>query len=166
MLLLGALDVLTRGAISLPALVPPFGASVVIVFFTPEAPSGKPWNVLIGQTASAFVAASVLWLVPGAPTAVQAALAVCGAGLAMLASRSFHPPGGATALLAVVAEKKLGFGMVLCPMLIGAAVLVATRMALDFSLAWLAQRSAAPVVAVAQLAEPAGDSAARELDAA
>jgi CBS domain-containing membrane protein len=137
MVALATLDVLTRSAISLPALVPPFGASVVLVFFTPDSPGARPWNVLVGQTASAFVAASVLWLLPTAPMAVQAALAVMGAGLAMLATRSFHPPGGATALLAVVAEKKLGFGMVLCPMLIGAVILVATRMLMDLSIAML-----------------------------
>jgi CBS domain-containing membrane protein len=135
MVSLVALDVLTRSAVSLPALVPPFGASVVLVFFTPESPGARPWNVLVGQTASAFVAATVLWVLPDAPMAVQASLAVVGAGLAMLATRSFHPPGGATALLAVVAEKKLGFGMVLCPMLIGAVVLVATRLLLDISIA-------------------------------
>jgi CBS-domain-containing membrane protein len=164
MVVLATLDVLTRSAISLPALVPPFGASVVLVFFTPESPGARPWNVLVGQTASAFVAASVLWLLPAAPISVQATLAVCGAGLAMLASRSFHPPGGATALLAVVAEKKLGFGMVLCPMAIGALILVATRMLIDASIVWFAPRSSEPLAEVTELVRP--DEPSSELDAA
>lgn len=136
MLVLGTLDGLTRGALNLPALVPPFGASVVIVFLVPESPAGRAWNVVVGQTASAFVACSVLWLLPRAPVSVQAALAVSGAGLAMFATRSFHPPGGATALLSVVAEKKLGFALVLCPMLLGSLTLVGIRYAFDVALAW------------------------------
>ena len=62
---LSAIDALTRGAVSLPALVPPFGASVVIVFFAPDSPAARPWNVMIGQTVSALVACSVLALLPG-----------------------------------------------------------------------------------------------------
>lgn len=131
MLVLAALDTLTKGAVSLPALVPPFGASVVIVFFTPESPYGRPWNVVGGQIASALAASSVLWAFPHAPTGVLAALAVASAGLLMLATRSFHPPGGATALLAVVAEQRLGFAMALCPMLLGALALVSIRHAID-----------------------------------
>lgn len=166
MLTLGALDVVTRGAVSLPALVPPFGASVVIVFFTPDAPAGRPWNVIMGQTASAFVASSVLWLLPTAPAGLQAALAVAGAGLAMLATRSFHPPGGATALLAVVVEQKFGFGMVLCPMLVGALVLVATRTLLDVSVGWFAHKLGSRAPELQSLTQAAPKSGAQELDAA
>jgi CBS-domain-containing membrane protein len=132
---LALLDQVTRGAVSLPALVPPFGASVVIVFFTPESPLGRPWNVMVGHLLSALVASSLLTCLPGAPTALLAALAVSGAGLVMLATRSVHPPGGATALLAVIAERKLGFAMMLCPALVGAVALSATRLCLDLLVA-------------------------------
>ena len=46
---LALIDEFTRGAVNLPALGPPFGASVVIVFFTPDNPAGKPWNVIVGH---------------------------------------------------------------------------------------------------------------------
>jgi CBS domain-containing membrane protein len=134
MLTLTLIDEVTRGAVSLPALVPPFGASVVIVFFTPESPLGRPWNVIVGHLCCALVAACVLALLPEASTGTLAALAVSGAGMLMLATRSFHPPGGATALLAVVAERKLGFAMMLCPMLVGAVALSSTRVLLDFAI--------------------------------
>lgn len=140
MLILGVLDELTRGAMHLPALVPPFGASVVIVFFTPESPFGRPWNVIVGHAVGALVAAAVLGFLPSAPVGMQAALAVSGAGLLMLATRSFHPPGGATALLAVVAEHKLGLAMLLCSMLLGAIALSGTRSALDRVL-WYLRRA-------------------------
>jgi CBS domain-containing membrane protein len=141
LLALAALDGLTRGAVRLPALVPPFGASVVIVFFTPDSPFGRAWNVIVGQVVSALAATCVLWLLPDGPQGLLAALAVCGAGVSMLLTRSFHPPGGATALLAVVAQERLGFAMLLCPMLLGAVLLVASRRVVDGALAWAAARS-------------------------
>lgn len=134
MLELAALDEFTHDWLSLPALVPPFGASVVIVFFTPDSPAARPWNVVVGQTVSAFAASAALGLWPEAAMGVQAALAVATAGCLMFATRSFHPPGGATALLAVVLEPKLGFAMMLCPMLVGAFALVGTRWLLDRAL--------------------------------
>ncbi len=152
-LLLAAADALTRGLVSLPALVPPFGASVLIVFFTPESPFGRPRNVLLGQTLSAFAASAVLFLLPHAPIGIQAALAVTSAGLLMHATKSFHPPGGATALLAVVLPHKLGFAMVLCPMLVGAVILVAVRFACDRAIAW----SLGPIEAREPRIEPSPD---------
>jgi CBS domain-containing membrane protein len=137
---LALIDEFTRGAVNLPALVPPFGASVVIVFFTPDNPAGRPWNVIVGHLVCAFSAALVLALLPEARVGVLAACAVTLAGSLMLATRSFHPPGGATALLAVIAERKLGFIMMLCPMLVGAVALSGTRMLLDAVLGQLAQR--------------------------
>jgi CBS-domain-containing membrane protein len=135
LLVLSLLDVATRGAVSLPALVPPFGASVVIVFFTPESPMGRPRNVVLGHLSCAFAAATVLHFWPTAHQGVQAAMAVAAGGLLMLATRSFHAPGGATALLAVVTQPHLGFGMLLCPILLGALTLVGTRALLDLAIA-------------------------------
>jgi CBS domain-containing membrane protein len=91
---LGALDPLTRGAVNLPALIPPFGASTVIVFFAPDSPAGRAWSVVVGHLGSALVACAVLLLLPASPLAFQAALAVAGAGVWMVLSRSIHPPGG------------------------------------------------------------------------
>jgi CBS-domain-containing membrane protein len=143
-LLLAGLDRLTRGAVGLPALVPPFGASVVIVFFTPESPLGRPRNVVLGHVLSGLVASCTLFLLPGAPLALLAGVAVAGSGLAMLATRSVHPPGGATALLAVVSERKLGFSMLLCPALLGAVALCSMRLVLDSALQWWSARASAP----------------------
>lgn len=133
---LGGLDALTRGAISLPALVPPFGASLAIVFFTPESPLGRVRNVLLGHFVSAMAASVIIALLPNASNTMLACIAVPLAIVLMLATKSFHPPGGATALLAAVSMPKLGFGMILCPVLLGAVLLVAIRFALDFALAW------------------------------
>lgn len=142
LLLLSALDAVSRGALRLPALVPPFGASVAIVFFTPESPLGRAWNVTGGHLVSALCASLVVLLLPDAPAMVIVALAVPSAVMAMLATRSFHPPGGATAFLTAMAQPKLAFGMILFPMLAGTVLLVSVRMALDAALATIRQRRA------------------------
>lgn len=128
---LGVLDPLTRGALNLPALIPPFGASTVIVFFAPETPASRPWNVLVGHLGSALVASLVLLAGPGLHVPLQASLAVSGAALWMVLTRSIHPPGGATALLAVLAGRRLGAGSELLPIVAGCGTLVTTRWAID-----------------------------------
>lgn len=166
LLLLSLLDVLARGALRLPALVPPFGASVAIVFFTPESPLGRAWNVTGGHVVSALCASVVIWLLPDAAPMVLVSLAVPTAVLGMLATRSFHPPGGATALLAAIAQPKLGFAMVLCPMLAGTVLLVGVRSALDYVLAAFARRRAILTArleaALPVLDEPLGSLPAEE----
>lgn len=138
---LGALDPLTRGAVNLPALMPPFGASTVIVFFAPDSAASRAWAVVVGHLGSALVAASVLLLLPSSPVVVQAALAVAGAGVWMVLSKSVHPPGGATALLATLAGTKLGAGAFLLPLLSGCVSLVGIRWLLDRSIGLWSARS-------------------------
>ncbi len=154
MLVLGFLDAMTLGAVNLPAMVPPFGASVVIVFFTPESPFGRPRNVILGHVLSAVVTLLVLAALPGAPKGVLAAVAVSVSGVAMLATRSFHPPGGATALLAVLAEGSQGLSVLLSPVLLGAVTLTATRLGLDASIGWATRGRALEGVEESRAAEP------------
>ena len=137
---LAAVDFALRGAVPLPALMPPFGASTVIVFFSPESPAGRPWNVTAGHLGSAMVALVAMALVPDSPVAVQAALAVAGAGLWMVLSRSIHPPGGATALLATLGGPKLSGGALLVTLLAGCATLVGVRWLVDLGVR-LSERS-------------------------
>ncbi|HEY6880643.1 MAG TPA: HPP family protein [Polyangiales bacterium] len=138
---LGALDPLTQGTVDLPALLPPFGASTVIVFFAPDSPTGRAWNVVLGHLGSALVASAVLMVLPGSSVVVQASLAVAGAGVWMVLSKSVHPPGGATALLTAIGGHKLGSGAVLLPLVLGCVALVAIRWLLDRGIALLAPSS-------------------------
>ena len=109
-----------------PWLVAPMGASAVLVFAVPASPMAQPWAVVAGNTLSALVGvACVRWV--GHP-ALAAALAVGGAIGLMFALRCLHPPGGATALLAVLtgmAEPRFA----LFPVLANCLVLVAVGMA-------------------------------------
>lgn len=128
---LGALDPLTKGAVDLPALMPPFGASTVIVFFAPDSVASRAWSVLIGHLGSALVASLVLLLLPDASVVVQASLAVAGAGVWMVLSKSVHPPGGATALLTAIGGHKLAAGAIMLPLFGGCVALVSIRWLLD-----------------------------------
>jgi CBS-domain-containing membrane protein len=136
---LGALDPLTRGVVDLPALMPPFGASTVIVFFAPGTAASRAWNVVVGHLGSAAVAGLVLLSMNGTPVVTQAAVAVAGAGVWMVLSKSIHPPGGATALLATLGGHKLGAGQIFLPLLAGCMSLIGIRWLLDRALHWTLQ---------------------------
>lgn len=156
---LGALDSLTRGAVSLPALLPPFGASTVIVFFAPESVASRTWNVVVGHLGSALVALAVLAIFPDTQVATQAALAVSGASLCMVATKSVHPPGGATALLAVLsAGGQSGGAALLLPVLLGCLTLISIRRVLESATApFLAAARASGEALVPPLSQ-SGDS--------
>lgn len=85
----------------LPWLVAPLGASAVLVFGVPASPLAQPWAVLAGNTLSALVGiACQRWI---GPPELAAAAAVAMAIALMLGLRCLHPPGGAAALLMVLA---------------------------------------------------------------
>lgn len=129
---LALLDMAMSGALDLRALIPPFGASTVIVFFSPESAAGRPWNITAGHLGSAMFALATMMLLPDLPVGVQAALAVAGAGVWMVLSKSIHPPGGATALLTTLAGHEVGVVGCVVPLLAGCVTLVGVRWLLDF----------------------------------
>ena len=81
-------------------VVASMGASAVLLFAVPHGPLSQPWALIGGHMVSAFIGVSCATLVPDTITA--AALAVGLAIGAMHLLRCIHPPGGATALAAVV----------------------------------------------------------------
>jgi len=85
-----------------PWLVAPLGASAVLVFAVPSSPLAHPWSVLVGNSLSALVGVACGSIIHHTPSA--AAIAVALAIATMMATRSLHPPGGATALLAVLSH--------------------------------------------------------------
>lgn len=82
-------------------LVAPLGASAVLVFAVPSSPLAQPWSVIGGNTLSALVGIACVRWVPD--PMVGAAIAVAGAIGLMFALRCLHPPGGASALLMMLA---------------------------------------------------------------
>lgn len=101
-----------------PLLAAPMGASAVLLFAVPASPLAQPWPIIGGNTLSALVGVAVAHLVP-VPMAA-AGLAVAMAIAAMSLTRCLHPPGGAAALLAVLAgPQSWGAGLVFVLMPVG-----------------------------------------------
>ena len=105
------------------ALLPSMGASAVLVMAVPHGMLSQPWPVVAGNTVSAAIGVAVSLLVDN--SYVAAGLAVGLAIAAMHLLRCIHPPGGATALVPVLAgESVQGFGFVLIPTLANCLVIL------------------------------------------
>lgn len=108
-------------------LFAPLGATAVLVFAVPSSPLAQPWNCVVGNTVPALYTLLLLWAFPMLSQTSLAALAVAGAIALMLLLRALHPPGGAVALLTVLAASQmapLGWHL-LVPMAVLSGVLAA-----------------------------------------
>lgn len=133
------------------------GASAVLLFAAPHGAMSQPWPVLGGHLVSALVGVSCArWL--GDESMLAASLAVALAIAAMYSLRCLHPPGGATALYAVLGGETvhaLGYGYVLSPVLLNVVVLLAVAVAFNAPFAWRRypqcwHRASQPVAAAAE----------------
>lgn len=105
-------------------LVPPMGASAVLLFAVPSSPMAQPWPAIGGNTLSALVGVLVAHLMPLSP--LSAGIAVGGAIAVMSLLRCLHPPGGAAALVGLFAGATSGFVFPFLPVGANAVVLVAS----------------------------------------
>lgn len=118
-------------------VVASMGASTVLLFAVPHGPLSQPWNLIGGHLLSALVGVSCARWIPQPHLA--AALAVGGAIGVMHLSRSIHPPGGATALAAVVGGegiRALGYGYLLTPVLVNLLVLLGVAVGFNYLFPW------------------------------
>lgn len=107
-----------------------FGASAVLIYGAIRSPLAQPRNLMGGHMISAVIGVAAFKLL-GASMPLAAAVAVATAILAMHATKTLHPPGGATALIAVIGSSKihtLGFWYVLVPAGLGAVVMLAVAL--------------------------------------
>jgi CBS-domain-containing membrane protein len=110
-----------------------FGASAVLIFGAIKSPLAQPRNLVGGHVISALVGVTVfkllspcIWLAAG--VAVGTAIAV------MHATKTLHPPAGATSLIAVIGGAKIqGMGYFYALMPVGAGALVLLAVALIFN---------------------------------
>lgn len=103
-----------------------FGASAVLIYGAIKSPLAQPRNLLGGHVISAIIGVTCyqllnphMWL--AASVAVATAIAF------MHATKTLHPPGGATALIAVIGSEKihnLGYMYVLIPVGLGAVIML------------------------------------------
>ena len=107
-------------------LIGSFGASAVLVYGAPMAEFSQPRNLVGGHVVSAIVGVSVFVLL-GSDTILAGPMAVSLAIAAMHFTRTLHPPGGATALIAIIGGDgihSLGYIYVFSPVLVGAIVML------------------------------------------
>ncbi|WP_167631863.1 HPP family protein [Mariprofundus ferrooxydans] len=101
------------------------GAGAVLLFGVPHGALSQPWPATGGHLLSAIVGVSCArWI---EPTWLAGSVAVGLAVLVMHYARCLHPPGGATALIAVVGGQDihaLGYAYVLEPVMLNALILL------------------------------------------
>lgn len=109
-------------------LIGSFGASAVLVYGATNSPLAQPRNLVGGHVISAIVGVCFAKLLPDPNLNwLACSLAVSLSIVAMQMSKTMHPPGGATALIAnigTVKIKSLGFYYVLNPVLSGVLILL------------------------------------------
>jgi CBS-domain-containing membrane protein len=103
-----------------------FGASAVLIYGAIKSPLAQPRNLIGGHIISAIIGVTTynifhnhMWL--AASVAVATAIAV------MHATKTLHPPGGATSLIAVIGSQKihnLGYLYVIIPAGLGALIML------------------------------------------
>ena len=117
----------------LSLMIGSLGASSVLLFGAPRSPLAQPRNLLGGHVVSALVGVACWKLLHPYPW-LAAALAVSTSIALMHATRTLHPPGGASALIAVIGSREvhdLGFLYVLVPCTAGPVVLLAVALAVN-----------------------------------
>ncbi len=114
-------------------LIGSFGASAVLIYGAVRSPLAQPRNLVGGHVVSAVIGVAA-WQVLGSAPWLAAAFAVATAIAAMHATKTLHPPGGATALIAVIGSEKihsLGFLYVLFPVLTGVVIMLAVALVVN-----------------------------------
>lgn len=111
-------------------LIGSFGASSVLVYGVIQSPLAQPRNLIGGHVISAIIGVTVYRFLPEILW-LTAPLAVASSIVLMQITKTLHPPGGATALIAIAGSEKiknLGYWYVLSPVLSGALILLAVAL--------------------------------------
>jgi CBS-domain-containing membrane protein len=103
-----------------------FGASAVLIYGAIRSPLAQPRNLLGGHILSAIIGVTAFQWFGGQPW-LAAAVAVSISIALMHLTGTLHPPGGATALIAVIGGESvhnLGYLYVVIPTALGAGVML------------------------------------------
>lgn len=106
-------------------LIGSFGASSVLIYGAIQSPLAQPRNLIGGHVISAIAGVTICKVMPDIIW-LTAPLAVAVSIVLMQVTKTLHPPGGATALIAVIGSEKikgLGYFYALSPVLTGSLVL-------------------------------------------
>lgn len=114
-------------------LIGSFGATAVLIFGATNSPLAQPRNLIFGHLISAFIGVLIHKLIPD-QIWLSSALAVSLSIVSMQITKTMHPPGGATALIANIGSEKikaLGFYYILSPVLSGVLILFVVALAIN-----------------------------------
>ncbi|MFV8322940.1 HPP family protein [Flavobacterium sp. LB3P21] len=114
-------------------LIGSFGASSVLVYGVIQSPLAQPRNLIGGHLISAIIGVTVYKFVPDIVW-LTAPLAVSLSIVFMQMTKTLHPPGGATALIAVTGSneiKNLGYWYVFSPVFTGVLILLAVALVIN-----------------------------------
>ena len=118
-------------------IVASMGASAVLLFAVPHGPLSQPWAVFVGHMVSAFIGVSCN--LSFSEPVMAASLAVGISIGVMYYFRCIHPPGGATALTAVMGGPdihSLGFQFIFTPVLINVILILLTAYLFNYFFTW------------------------------
>jgi CBS domain-containing membrane protein len=106
-------------------LIGSFGASSVLIYGIINSPFSQPRNLIGGHLISAIIGVTIHKLIPQ-ELWLSCAMSVSLSIVMMQMTKTLHPPGGATALIANLGSEKiqnLGYFYVLSPVLSGVLIL-------------------------------------------
>ena len=112
------------GAEGTAMLVPSMGATAVLLYAVPHGALSQPWPLFAGNFLSAVVGVSCYQFIPNIYLAAGIAMGLS-IGL-MHVCRCMHPPGGATAIVAVLGGSSitsLGYDYVLAPIMLNVVII-------------------------------------------
>lgn len=118
-------------------IIASMGASAVLLFAVPHGALSQPWAVVGGHGVSALIGVACAQMV-SAPF-LAAALAVGLSIGAMHYLRCIHPPGGATALVAVLGGTgvhQLGYSFVVTPVLENTLIILLAAVVVNLPFRW------------------------------
>ncbi len=110
-----------------------FGASAVLIYGAIKSPLAQPRNLLGGHVISALIGVACFKIV-GDQMWLASALAVATAIAIMHLTKTLHPPGGATALIAVIGSDQihnLGYFYALVPAGTGALIMLVVALVVN-----------------------------------
>ena len=125
------------GAAGSVGVVASMGASAVLLYAVPHGPLSQPWSVFGGHLVSAFIGVACSKLISQPAFAAPLAVGLAIGGMHYL--RCIHPPGGATALSAVVGGEsvhQLGFQYVLTPVMLNVSIILLVALLFNYPFPW------------------------------
>lgn len=118
-------------------IIPSMGATAVLLFAAPHVPFSQPWNVFGGHMISALIGVACFKVISDIHIAAAASVGIS-IGV-MYYARCIHPPGGATALAAVIGSSQiheLGYLYAITPVLINTVTILMVAIAFNALFHW------------------------------